>query len=194
MAKGAQRLGDAGCMARLETDIDRGAEQLARLDEPARRGDGGRDIESAIDDGAHELGVDLRLGVTAHRADDDPRVGLAVTEQHPGEQRVERPFPRLEHVRMIRLEAEVGAAVVVVDACLRVDDARAEPGPVRLDEAHRVALAIDGRHVDGVADARVHGHGRLGGARRIDAGGDVGEAGRVEEVGDRNVTSLGSVR
>ena len=36
---------------------------------------GARDVDAAVDHRRHELGVDLRLGVAAHRADHDPRAG-----------------------------------------------------------------------------------------------------------------------
>ena len=60
-------------VARLEPDVDRWREGCRRFDEPARRGDRGPDVDAAVDDGRHELGVDLRLRVAAHRPDDDPR-------------------------------------------------------------------------------------------------------------------------
>ncbi len=190
-----ERLGDAGGVARLEMDVDGRLEVVARLDEPARRRDGGPDVEPAIDDRTHELGVDLRLGVAAHRAGHDPRTGLAVPEQHPGEQRVERPLARREHVRVRRIEAEVAAAVVVVDAGHRVDHARAEAHVVRLDEADRVALRVDRREVDRAAAPR-------SGRRRADRlarrgsirGGERVDPRRIEQRLDLTGSRVGSVR
>ena len=75
----------------------------------------------AVDERRHELGVDLRLGVAAHRPGHDPRPPLAVPEQHPGQERVERPLAGLEDVGVGRVEAEVRAAVLVVDAGLGID-------------------------------------------------------------------------
>ena len=62
----------------------------------------GRDVHAAVHERRHELGVDLRLGVAAHRSRDDPRAGLAGTEQHPGEQRVQRPLAGHQDVRVVR--------------------------------------------------------------------------------------------
>ena len=84
VAEGRERLGDARRVARLEVDVDRRREVVGRLDVPARRRDRGPDVDAAVDDGAHELGVDLRLGVAAHRAGDDPRPRLAVRNSIPG--------------------------------------------------------------------------------------------------------------
>ena len=62
-------------------------------------------------------------------------------EQHPGEQRAQRALPGLEHVRVALVQAEVAAAVLVVDPGLGIDDAGPETQVVRLDEAHGVAVA-----------------------------------------------------
>ena len=113
-------------MARFEADLDRRVEVRGRLDEPARRRHRGRQVEPAVDQGRHQLGVDLRLGVAAGRAGHDPRRGHAVTEQHPGEQRVERALARREGIRVLRVEAEVGAPVLVEHTGVRVEDARPE--------------------------------------------------------------------
>ena len=118
-----------------------GSKWSRRLDVPARRRHRGRDVDAAIDDGRHELGVDLRLGVAAHRAGDDPRArpgrrGTASRGAACGASacRGSRTFG------WSGVQAEVGAPVLVVDAGLRIDHARAEAEVVRLDEADRVAL------------------------------------------------------
>ena len=111
----AERLEHARREARLGADLDRRREMLGRLDEPARGGDRRRDVDAAVDEGRHDLGVDLGLGVAAHRAGHDPRAGLAGAEQHPRQQRVERPLAGREHVGVGRVEAEERAAVLVVD-------------------------------------------------------------------------------
>ena len=90
----AQRVVDAVGVTRLQVDGRRRREVIGWLDVEARRGDGGPDIEPAVDDGADELGMDLRLGIPAHRADDDPRLDPTAPEQHPGEQRAQRPLAR----------------------------------------------------------------------------------------------------
>ena len=50
-----------------------GGSKCRRLDVPARRRHGAPMSSAAVDERAHELGVDLRLGVAAHGAGDDPR-------------------------------------------------------------------------------------------------------------------------
>src|SRR6266550_6693210 len=70
-------------VAWLEVDLERWFEMIGRLHEPTRGRDRGPHVEPAIDEGADELGMDLRLRVPAHRARNDPRTGDAVAEQHP---------------------------------------------------------------------------------------------------------------
>ena len=168
-------------VARLEADLDRRREVAGGLDEPARRGDGGRDVDAAIDERRDDLGVDLRLGVAAHRAGHDPRPGSPSRNSIPGKQRVERPLARREDVRVARVEAEVAAAVLVVDAGRRIDHAGPEAQVVGLDEADRVAVGVDGGEVDRAAAARVASRRRAGRPRRgsIRAG-ELRGVGRVE--------------
>ena len=77
-----------------------------------------------------------------------PTAGAPRPEQHPGQQGVQRPLARLQDVGMRRVQAEIAAAVLVVDAGRRVHDAGAEAHVVRFDQADRVALRIDGGEVD----------------------------------------------
>ena len=65
-----------------------------------------------------------------------------------------------------RVEAEVRPAVLVVDPGPRVDDARPEAEVVRLDEADRVAVGVDGGEVDRPAAGRVGRRRRASAARR----------------------------
>ena len=126
--------------ARFQADLDRRREVLLGLDEPAWRADRGRDVHPAVDERRHDLGVDLRLGVATHRPGHDPRP--PVPEQHPGEERMERPLARGELIGVTLAEGEERASIVVVDARLGIDHARAEAHVVRLDEAHGVPLAV----------------------------------------------------
>ena len=103
-----------------------GPRPAGRSARPARRTSAGADtavaqVEPAVDEGRHQLGVDLRLRVAAGRPGHDPRRGHAVTEQHPGEQRVERPLAGRQGVRVLRVEAEVAPAVLVEDPRVRVE-------------------------------------------------------------------------
>ena len=68
---------------------------------------------SPVEQPGHELGEDLRLGVTAHRAEHG---GDAPVAAHEGRaQRVRRPPPGRQLGRMARIEEEPEAAVLQVD-------------------------------------------------------------------------------
>src|SRR5260370_93341 len=64
----------------------------------ARAGDGAGDVGAVVDDRGQELGVDLRLGVAAHGAEDQPRP--AVPQRHGRHQGVEGPRAAAELVAM----------------------------------------------------------------------------------------------
>ena len=72
--------------ARLERDAPPRVHPEARRVERALR------VEAAVDERVHELEVALRLHRAAHHAERAPQ--LAVAEQEPGDDRVERPPPR----------------------------------------------------------------------------------------------------
>src|SRR4029079_15725868 len=53
--------------AALGSDADRRGEVLLAVDEPGRTAHRRRDVDSSVDQGRDDLGVDLRLGVTERR-------------------------------------------------------------------------------------------------------------------------------
>ena len=93
----------------------------------------------------------------------------------------------LEHVRVALVQAEVAAAVLVVDPGLRIDDAGPETQVVRLDEAHGVAGAVDRGQVDRAAADRVGSGPRSAGPRQVDLRRQIREAVPVQEHLDRHV-------
>ena len=104
---------------------------------------------------------------------------------------MQRPLAGLEGVRVARVEAEVRAAVLVMDPGVGIDDAGAEAHVVRLDQAHRIAGRVDHREVDSAAAAGQRGGRRSRGPGGVDPTGEVGGIALVEEPGDRNVPKLG---
>ena len=79
-------------------------------------------VETAIDQVDQDLCVPLGLDVAAHDAVGHQQT--AVLEHHRRDQRVERPLPGLEAVRMACLQHEAGAAIVQHDAGVAGDDCR----------------------------------------------------------------------
>ena len=75
---------------------------------------------------------------------------------------------------MVGVEAEVRAAVLVVDPGLGIDDAGPEAHVVRLDEADGVAVARRRREIDRPAAARDRRRRRASRPRRIDRRGELG--------------------
>ena len=89
---------------------------------------------------------------------------------------------------MAGVQAEVTAPVLVVDTGSGIHDTGAEAQVVRLDQADRVALAIDDSEVDGAAPDRVGGGSRTSRPFRVDPPSQVRMVGRVQESTDRHVT------
>ncbi len=92
---------------------------------------------------------------------------------------------------MGRVEAEVRAAILVVDPRFGIDHAGTEPHVVRLDEAHRVAVAIDRREVGRAAAARRGRSGRRRGLLRIDPRGELRGVLLRDQPLDRDVAEPG---
>ena len=129
VAEGRQLRPHAGRQLPVRHHGDRRREPPRGLDDDARQGRRGPDVGAAVHQRRHQLDVDLRLDVAAHRPRDDPRPPLAGPEQHPRQQRVGGPLARREDVRVPGVEAERRAAVLEVDAGRGVEDAGPEPGP-----------------------------------------------------------------
>ena len=156
-----------GRVAGLEPDVDRRREVVGRLDVPARGAVTAVRMSTPPSTSA-ETSCAWICGWASPPIEPghDPRLGPAGSEQHPGQERVEGSLAGLEDVGVARIQAEVAAPVLVVDAGLGIDHARPEAEVVGLDQADRIALAVDGRQVDRPAAARVGRGGRLVAAAR----------------------------
>ena len=86
---------------------------------------------------------------------------------------------------MVLVEAEVRAPVLVGDAGQRIDDARAEACVVALDQADRVALAVDDAEPDRAAAAGQAAAGRRHRPVRIDPRGQLLRVALVEQPRER---------
>ena len=82
-----------------------GAKCSSRLDEPAGSADGRRHVDPTVDERRDDLGVDLGLGVAAHRPGHDPRPAVA-RNSIPGSSVWSVRLPRRQDVRVSRIEAE----------------------------------------------------------------------------------------
>ena len=100
---------------------------------------------------------------------------------------LKRALPGLEHVRVALVQAEVAAAVLVMDPGLRIDDTGPEAQVVRLDEAHGVAGAIDRGQVHRAAADRAGSGPRSAGPCQVDLRRQIREAVPVQEHLDRHL-------
>ena len=91
------------------------------VEPPARRVERGLRVEPVVDQRRDELQVALRLHVSAHQPERPQQP--VVAQQHPGDDRVERPPAGGEAVRVPGLEREAGPAVLQGDAGSRGADA-----------------------------------------------------------------------
>ena len=66
MAHGREGRKDARPEPRLGADLDRRSEVIGGFHEPAWSCNRRCDVDAAVDERGHDLGVDLRLSVTAH--------------------------------------------------------------------------------------------------------------------------------
>ena len=120
-------------------------------DRPARGRDRLAGAHPQVERPDQVLRVDLRLRGAAHRPGDRRQPAFAVHEHR--HQRVERPLPRRDLVRVIGLQRETAAAVVGDDPGLRFQDRGAEAVPQALDQRDRPAFGVGGHHGDRVARA-----------------------------------------
>ena len=126
-----------------------------RVDPEARRVERALRVEAAVDERVHELEVALRLHRAAHHAERAPQ--LAVAEQEPGDDRVERPLPRPQPVRMSRLRREAPRPVLEHDPRVAREHAGAPVVVGRLDQRDGVAVAVDHAEVGRAAARRPRG-------------------------------------
>ena len=125
------------------------------------------DVEIEVGDVRDELRVRLRLIPRAHDPEPDAH---AVLLHEPGNDRVERPLSRREHVRVIGVEREQRAAVLKHEAAFPGTDAAAESVVRALDERDDVAVPVDGGKIDRIAAVRGRDAFER---RRLDGGGGV---------------------
>ena len=141
------QLGQEVRQPRLELD------DAVVLHPPARCVERRLGVVAVVHDAAHDLEVTLGLHRSAHHPERPEK--LAVLEEHPGDDRVERPGRRRERVRVSRDLAEAGGAVLEHDPCPGCDDPRAEGAVDALDERHRHAVAVHGAEVGRPAARRL---------------------------------------
>src|SRR4051794_29769615 len=90
MSHRRELLDDTVVESRFEVYLDRRLEMPFGPGEPAWHRDCRSDVEAGVDKGRHELGVNLRLGVGAHRTCYDPRTPVQTgvfPEEHPRHER-----------------------------------------------------------------------------------------------------------
>ena len=149
------------------------------VDTPARTVERRLGIVGVIDEPRDHLEVTLRLHGTTHHAERSQQV--APLEQHAGDDRVERPLRRGEHVRVVRALDEARGAVLEREAGAGRDDAGAEALVDALNQRDRGAVTVDGAQVRGTATRSVvrrRVDGRVGTQQRP----KVAPASRGEEV------------
>ena len=98
-------------------------------------------VEPVIEQAHDQLQMALRLHQAA--ADAEQRVQRIAAQDHPGNDRVERPLARRKPVRMARIEREARAAVLHHEAESLGDMAAAEVREHAVDERNAVAFAVD---------------------------------------------------
>ena len=111
------------------------------LHSPARGIERGLRVVGVVDDPAHYLEMSLRLHRPTHHPERPEQ--LTVLEQHPGDDRVERPPGRRQRVRVARHTAETGGPILEHDPRSRRDNTRAERPVHALDQRHGHAVAVD---------------------------------------------------
>src|SRR5262249_20191390 len=116
------------------------------------------DVHAEVDQVNQYLDLALRLHVTAHDAETEPRSTIPGHER--GDDRVERTLVRLQAIEMLRIEREQRAAILQGEAEPARHQSRTETEIVALDQRHTVAVLVDHREIDGITAAE------LGVARR----------------------------
>ena len=128
----------------LDADPAQRREWRIGVGDPARCLDRGLRVEAVVDETGHQLDHRLRLAVAAHRPEGD--LGAPAAEEHARHEGVEGPRARRQRVRMLRVEGEVGAAVLEHDPGRATHDPRAEAHVVRLDQADHHPVAASAAH------------------------------------------------
>ena len=113
---------------------------------PARRLDGGLNVQAEIEDAGHHLDVRLRLAVRPAGAEDHE--GLSSLEGHGGHQGVKSALMGLKAVHMVRVQGKVGSPVLQNDSRFPRDHGRAEGEVKRLDQRDGITRFIDDAEVD----------------------------------------------
>src|SRR6266436_4157115 len=105
-------------------------------------------VHAPIQHAVQEMSVPDRLILPAHDAERHYRA--AVLDEHPGDDRVERPLARRNGVGMAGDRAKAGPAIVQQHAAVRRQDAGPEAREERVDERAGVPVAVDDAEIDRV--------------------------------------------
>ncbi len=109
--------------------------------DPPRRLDRRLDVQPEIKDGGHDLSMGLGLPIGSARA--EHQEGGPVPEGHGGHEGMERPLVRFKAVHVIRVQGEIGSAVLENDARLARNHRRAEGVVEGLDQRYGIPRLID---------------------------------------------------
>src|SRR6266849_5054539 len=142
-------------------------------------------IETVVHDVDQDLGLKLRLAVAPHRSVQEPWPPFA--RGHRRDERVPGALLRLQPVGVIRVEAEVAAAVLQQHSRPLGDDAGAEVERDALDERDKVSVLVRRTQIDGVAAVGYLGGDQVGNRSEVGVGDAVadavgGVAGRPEHL------------
>ena len=106
-------------------------------------------VHAEIDDVHQHLHVSLRLHVSAHQPEAQPR--FPVLGDEGGDDGVEGSFVGFESIEVSVVQGEELASILQAESDLAGDDLRSEPVVVALDEAAAIAVLVDDSQVNRIA-------------------------------------------
>src|SRR5271156_2073370 len=106
-------------------------------------------VEVEIDQVDKDLHVPLRLKITAHHAEAEPR--LIILRHHRRDDGMEGALVRLEPVEGIGIERETVAPILDHETGLSGDEKRPEGPRVALNERAAIAVLVDDAQINRVA-------------------------------------------